>query len=319
MTDPVEELRGGEDLVRLLVERARPTIELVLSRFRMIAADELEDVRATVALHLVRKLRSAENSEDENIREFDDYVATLTYRTVYDFMRDRYPERARLKNRIRYALGHDARLALWTTADGAVCGLSAWVGREDTREGFAVSRGMATRVMLDSRRPHDAVFAIIERAGQPLGLDVLVDVAAELWGVVESRRETANDDLRTRTPNHAARYETRQFLETLWGEIRLLPQNQRAALLLNLRDPDGVNAVALLVLVGVAQFEAVAEAIGLSREELAALRETLPLDDATIASRLGLTRQQVINLRRSARERLARRTLLRDKYERRRG
>jgi hypothetical protein len=33
----------------------------------------------------------------------------------------------------------------------------------------------------------------------------------------------------------------------------------------------------------------------------------LPLDDATIAGLLGLTRQQVINLRKSARERLARR------------
>ena len=313
-----EELRF-EELVRVLVERARPTIELVLSRFRTIAVDEIDDVRSTVALNLVRKLRSAGDGEDESIREFDDYVATLTYRTVYDFMRSRYPERARLKNRIRYALGHDARLALWNAADGMVCGLRGWAGREDTREGFAVSRGIATRVMLDRSRPHDALAAIFERAGRPLGLDVLVDVVAELWGVVESRLELANDDLGTRTPDHAARYETRQFLETLWDEIRLLPRNQRAALLLNLRDPDGVNAVALLVLVGVAQFDAIAEAIGLSREELASLWETLPLDDATIALRLELTRQQVINLRRSARERLARRTLFRDKYERRRG
>jgi len=33
----------------------------------------------------------------------------------------------------------------------------------------------------------------------------------------------------------------------------------------------------------------------------------LPLEDAAIAERLGLTRQQVINLRKSARARLARR------------
>ena len=41
--------------------------------------------------------------------------------------------------------------------------------------------------------------------------------------------------------------------------------------------------------------------------ELAALWPDLPLEDAAIAERLGLTRQQVINLRKSARARLGRR------------
>jgi hypothetical protein len=44
---------------------------------------------------------------------------------------------------------------------------------------------------------------------------------------------------------------------------------------------------------------------------LRTLLTRLPLDDLTIAARLGLTRQQVINLRKSARLRLARR--LRDR------
>jgi len=42
-------------------------------------------------------------------------------------------------------------------------------------------------------------------------------------------------------------------------------------------------------------------------EALAELWNSLPLDDHAIAARLGITRQQVINLRRAARERLARR------------
>ncbi len=321
-----EESRA-EELERLLVDHARPTVEMVLARFRTsdraVGRDEVDDVRATVTLRLVRKLRAIEDLEDEVIRDFESYVATLTYRTIYDFMRDRYPERTRLKNRLRYLLGHDARFALWSTATGLVCGLRRWTGRDDALETFTVSRGMATRTMLDRDRPQDAVFAIFERAGRPLGLDLLVAIVAELWGVMETRLDTADDhaidDSRSRAPSHAARYETRQFLETLWDEIRLLPPNQRTALLFNLRDPDGVNAVALLVLVGVARFDEIAEVMGLAREELTALWETLPLDDATIAVRLGLTRQQVINLRRSARERLARRTLLHEKYERRRG
>jgi hypothetical protein len=41
--------------------------------------------------------------------------------------------------------------------------------------------------------------------------------------------------------------------------------------------------------------------------DLDELWDELPLDDLKIAARLGMTRQQVINLRKSARARLARR------------
>jgi hypothetical protein len=45
----------------------------------------------------------------------------------------------------------------------------------------------------------------------------------------------------------------------------------------------------------------------MDRGALDRLWDRLPVDDQTIAKRLGLTRQQVINLRKSARARLARR------------
>jgi hypothetical protein len=45
----------------------------------------------------------------------------------------------------------------------------------------------------------------------------------------------------------------------------------------------------------------------MSMAELSEIWGRLPVDDHTIAERLGLTRQQVINLRKSARARLARR------------
>jgi predicted DNA-binding protein (UPF0251 family) len=47
----------------------------------------------------------------------------------------------------------------------------------------------------------------------------------------------------------------------------------------------------------------------LSTEELAALWNDLPLEDLRIAEMLGISRQQVINLRKSARHRLARRVM----------
>jgi len=50
-----------------------------------------------------------------------------------------------------------------------------------------------------------------------------------------------------------------------------------------------------------------AKALEMPVEQLAALWRDLPLDDRALAVRLNATRQQVINLRASARRRLARR------------
>lgn len=303
---------------RLLVEQATPTIESVLARFtrsgHAFQRDEAQDLHNTVVVRVLRKLNDLDEAA---ISDFDAYVATLAYNTVYDWMRRRFPERTRLKNRLRYLLLHDAQFALWSGAGTSLCGLASWRGRTDILEQLSIDPDTASRRMRDAAQPRESVAAILERAGQPLALDTLVDVAADLWGIVESRIQSSAENLSEHTPNPAAHYERRQSLHKLWEEIRLLPLNQRIALLLNLRDSNGVNAAALFVFVGIARYEQVAEVIGMTSEELDALWESLPLDDLTIAARLNLTRQQIINLRRSARDRLTRRTLLFEKKGRR--
>ncbi len=82
---------------------------------------------------------------------------------------------------------------------------------------------------------------------------------------------------------------------------------QRVALLLNLRDDGQQDALTLITTAGVATHDELSACIGLSPVELTALLPDLPQDDLAIASRLGVTRRQVINLRKCARERLARR------------
>jgi hypothetical protein len=89
--------------------------------------------------------------------------------------------------------------------------------------------------------------------------------------------------------------------------MRLLPLNQRAALLLNLKDAEGRGCIALFTVTNIATLRELAEALEMKAEILAELWNKLPLEDAKIAELLKLTRQQVINARKSARERLARR------------
>jgi len=107
--------------------------------------------------------------------------------------------------------------------------------------------------------------------------------------------------------NVAVMVERRMYLAALWKEICELRPLQRVALLLNLHDSNGQDMLRLLVLVNVARLSEIAASLDLPVQELAELWGGLPLDDTAIARRLGVTRQQVINLRKSARERLARR------------
>jgi hypothetical protein len=290
-----------------LIERASPTIQSVIGRFaasdRSFGPDDRSDVASTVTLRVLRWLRRT----DYAIRDFEHYVASLTYNTIYDFMRKRYPERTRLKNRIRYLHTHDPELAMWNASAGVVCGLRAWRGRQDVVRTFSIERGAASSEMSERDCPREAVLAVHRRAGGPLLLDNLVAIVASLWNIRETPVAELQDRHAAATPIHAARSEDRQILRALWNEILLLPVRHRTALLLNLRDPSGVNAVALFVLIGVASFDEVAAALDMSPDELAAMWDSLPLDDLTIAARLSTNRQQVINLRRTARERLGRR------------
>ena len=268
---------------------------------------DAEDVIATVTLRLIRKLRMLE-AEQGSIRQFLDYVATLTYNTVYDFLRRRFPERSRLKNRLRYVLTRDPRLSLWEASSGPAAGLAAWNGRAIVAQQIDLCGETVTRVMLKSDDPASALLAILRHVGTPVSLDALTDVTASLWRIDDTRRPGA-EALSETEPSPLERAESRQFLQALWTEIRQLGSPHRAALLLNLRDGGGINAIQHFLLLGIAPFDEIASAICVTPDELAEIWNLLPLDDLRIAEMLGVTRQQVINFRKTARERLARRMM----------
>jgi RNA polymerase sigma factor (sigma-70 family) len=105
----------------------------------------------------------------------------------------------------------------------------------------------------------------------------------------------------------AMSFEWRTRLRDLWQDIGQLPVRQRAALLLNLRDEQGHGAISLLPATGTASRREIAALLEMPAARLAEIWNRLPLDDRAIGELLGATRQQVINLRKAARERLARR------------
>jgi len=292
-------------LEMILVEHVGPVVARILGQYHAPALpkDEAEDLAATINLRVVRRLQ--EIAGDQPIERLDDYVATVAYNVVYGFLRRRFPERTRLKNRLRYLFAHDERFAMWEASGAIVCGLAQWRGRPPLRG--SITRDEATPAMRDRDSPARAMVALFEKEKGPLELDDVVRLAAEIWQIREAKSAESRREQPSERRSPAVELETREHIAALWKEVQQLREHQRSALLLNLRDVKGTNGLALLLLCGVATFDEIANAIGMSAEQLAEIWNDLPLDDNTIASTLGVSRQQVINIRKAARQRLARR------------
>lgn len=279
----------------------------------------LEDVIADARMRLVSRVRDLRARPGrEPIADFPRYVATVGFNAAYVFLRARYPARSRLKNKIRYAISRHPRMRLRDDAAGsAVC---EWSGPR------AIATGSDRQVLVDARRfadeqhipvhgrPLGALVAdIVCRLDRGIELNALVTAVATLLGVSDSPGPAHADAvtdverLADTARDLVARLDDRQYLEAIWAAIRQLQPRQRAALLLNLRDRGGGSALRLFPLTGIASMRDIAAAVEMPVEALARLWTALPLDDLQIGAQFGITRQQVINLRKTARATLARR------------
>jgi DNA-directed RNA polymerase specialized sigma24 family protein len=300
-----DECTRGRQLERILTEEVQPRVRAVVSGYVRsdwpIEPHDVDDIVGQVTLRLLRKLRAATVLEEESVQSVEAYVTTLTKNAVRDVMRSRSPARTRLKGRLRYLFLHDRRLALWRSEGVTLCGLIAWKNRGDHETALAAVRDAVWSAGGFSAVSADAMAAAVARVARPVRLTDLVSVLAGAEESVGPHPVDATPAIQRDA------LEARQYLQVLWREIRELPPKQRAALLLNLREPGSGNAVTLLVAVGVATLDEIAEAVEMSRGQLRAIWHDLPLSDLRVAEQLGVQRQQVINLRKSARERLARR------------
>ena len=325
-------------LEQLIVEHAQPLVRDIVS-FKLRASasrwgfnrdgQEVEDISNEVIVRLVSTLHECRSCPEEKpIASLRGYVATMAYNASDEYLRHKYPRRFSLKNKIKYILTHQPALAQWEGENrGVLCGLAAWEGVREARTG--------ARRLLDGRGELDAVLrkefagrplgqvnlatlvpAVLRFAGAPVEIDELVTVMADLLGVRDAPPQAGPEDESPGDPRRLSfdprealdnAFDHRARLKRVWDEIRQLPPRQRLALLLNLRDEHGGAAITLLPMLRLASLQQIADSLEMSPGDLAAIWNDLPLEDSAIGDRLGLTRQQVANLRKCARERLARR------------
>jgi DNA-directed RNA polymerase specialized sigma24 family protein len=300
------------------------------STARGSAAEDYDEVYSDTLLRLIDRLHSLRSAPDElSIRDFSSYLSAIARNSCDEFLRRKYPQRHRLKKRLRYVLTHSPGFGLWRKDDGEwMCGPESWRSAPQSLH-ISVNKGAMITGISDANplvermtegEDQDAarngaqqlrrvLGAIFEELRRPIGLDELVGIVGEALGITDGHHFVASE---TTIADHRADAASELIFSSrvsaLWDEICRLPLRQRVALLFNLRDARGHSAIGLFPILNVASIERIAGALEMPAEELAALWNRLPMEDAMIAKHLGITRQQVINLRKSARQRLANRT-----------
>ena len=309
-------------LSRLISEHVEPVVEKTI-RYKLkfyftgTPGDvDIEEIFYETRLNLLKRIRSLKNgSEQTSVSNLQSYVAAATRHACDEYLRRKHPNRRQLKDKIRYHLSAHDDFALWETKQGWVAGLASWP--DETASVALPDRvnELTTSKIARQETLEDLLLAIFNAVGEPIQIDCLTGVVAKLLKIEDrpneslERDESADfaswpSDLQA-SPHTLTEYH--QQLEHVWNEISQLPRRQRVALLLNLRSPQRINIITLFPVTNVATFEQIAEALEMPVAEFEQVWSKLPLDDTSIGEMLGASRQQVINLRRNARDRLMRR------------
>jgi RNA polymerase sigma factor (sigma-70 family) len=328
------ERESSEILERLICDFAQPIIRDIVSfKLRLRPSGEgpgpdkqdAEDICGEVILRLMNRLHDLkQDPANKPIANLRSYFAVMAYNACDEYLRRKYPERHRFKNKIRYLLSRQSGFALWETDDKRwLAGYSDWRNADWSRhrtwevDELEADSGVAPAARAGAHKSDERDLAtvideVFNRTRRPIELDALVTALAEICGIKDQPASPcAGLDLRDafedpRIPLDQA-VDNRLLVARLWREIGQLPLKQRTALLLNLRDSEGASLLTLLPRIRIASIRDIAHVLELDPERLASIWGQLPLEDSVIADWLELTRQQVINLRKSARERLARR------------
>jgi RNA polymerase sigma factor (sigma-70 family) len=287
-----------DHLGRLLNDYARPLISRIVgSKLRGFPdRTDAEDVVSETIARLLARLRELKRQPQQSpIRDLRGYIAAAAYHSCDERLRENRPWRVRLSNHLRYLLRHRSDLAMWDTPSGMLCGYRTWQS-ETPRQ--------IPPLML---HPTDSVETLVKEifvgTGGPVEFDALVDAVGHASGL-DADHGAVPLERSAEEASTASSAEVRISLQELWQEVLRLPPRQRTALILNLRDRNGRELVSLLPLTGTASIREIADAVQIPPERFAQVWSSIPLDDRTIGQLLGATREQVIKLRRLARERL---------------
>jgi len=301
-------------LHQLLETEAAPVIQRVLRR-KVGGQDQTEDLTSATREELIQHLFKLRRGEaTASIRNFPAYVSGLTYNVWARELRMQHPARSMLLNRLQYLLENRTNQHgfIMTAAETGerLCGLarfdrtaSSFTPRAELLKIDPFAAAKDAFGLRDWRRMNLAALlaGLFDWLGHLIELNALVDVIGQLLEISDEQESLTeeteeNSSASVSSPDDSLKWQ--EYLQWLWRELANLSLPQCTAFLLH------SDVVIELDFRGVASIREIAPLLSMLPEELSVIWSSIPLDDLSIASRLGRERQQVINLRRVARERL---------------
>jgi hypothetical protein len=192
-------------LARLNAEQIEPTIRRGLGyKLRIYSPQgeqhlqrpEFEEIFNDIQLRLLKRLRALkEDPAGNQIANLRGYVATVTRNTCDEYLRQRYPLRRSLKDKVRRHLLNHNEFALWEdTEHNWFAGFSGWQIRDRAlrKETGELQRRLKMEwetVDVQRLQLHDLLTTIFEVAQAPVELDQLTELTAEFWGIEDHATE----------------------------------------------------------------------------------------------------------------------------------
>ncbi len=237
---------------------AEPIVRAIIrNKLRVTLREDDERRENQDALDLVQSvyldLAKAMGAGGREIKDLGPYAAVVTYHACAQYLRSRYPEHTRLKNKLRYFLSHESGFAVWETREGeSCCGYAGWqrtpVASAQTVQALIANpaeiwaklapyaeRKAAVAKALDSMKASDwrnLLEAIFDRLEHPLELDQLLSIASVLFGVKDEVGGEIDDS--GGWPDYDQRLHAKKLMQGLWQVLQDFEHRWLMAFLLNL-------------------------------------------------------------------------------------
>lgn len=328
-----EERERDRSLSDLMLRDAAPLVRHVLRERLGFYVNPLagapntpdaEDLYQEVITKLIQRVNVQRLHPDrEAIRNFHWYVTRTARNTCNEYLRAKYPARARLKNRLRDLLERDKDFSLWRDEeDELLCGFQRWQKNSPSIESIERLKQLHERAAVFKARvfarediqyvPLPRIVAEVLRwVNGPIALDELVRIVGYLQQIrdypllsLESDITSLNEQPIDQSVTSSARLEARETLQQLWEEICRLPPKQRETFYLSFRDEKGEDLFSLLFRAHVVTLPEIARDLGVPLERLVALWKAMPMDNDELSRELKASRPQLNKWRFRAVERL---------------
>jgi RNA polymerase sigma factor (sigma-70 family) len=313
-----DELERQERLAELVVLHASPAVRHALRQKFGFYVDQCginpynqdaEDLYQEAIAKIVETLNELHHSSSKGeIEHFRQYSSRVAMNVCVNFLRAKSPARRRLKENLRLLLIRHPEFAIWKESGNYFCGFAAWrdsnmpswqpdttVIDEKTAQLRAtrfsqseIKRGSLARIVRE----------LFEWTGAPVELDTLVKTLATILNLIDHPLVSIDAQLDPErfSPtivSYNSQVEEKEVLSRIWQAVIRLPAEQRDAFCFGFEDERGSDFFSLLIEAQVITLPKLVAVFDRSSAEIIRLRSQMPMDGATIAGELRVSRGQV--------------------------